>query len=128
MTIELITTEQYKILAEIQEKHKILTFQNSGFEYIKKSEFTPEDKEAFEQVESILREHVTGFSEFSNFCHSKDGELRIRLQYNYGAEDNSMSFTGVGYLLLKELLNGFGEQPKIIQQELDSIEKEIKTL
>ncbi len=109
MRIELISEEQYNLLKTIQEKHNILTFQNDGYEYIDKSKFTQEDQKAFDEVTEILSKHIVGFREFNNFCHSKSGELRIRFQYNYGADDNSRSFTGVGYLLLDELLKGFKE-------------------
>ena len=34
-------------------------------------------------------------------------KIVIRFNYNWGAEDNTMSFTGVGYVLLEELLTGF---------------------
>lgn len=42
---------------------------------------------------------------FSNFCLDKNGELSLRVQYHYDP-----SFTGVGYVLLSELLNGFDSE------------------
>jgi len=107
MKIELITKEQYNTIKQLQGKHNILTLQNTGYESIDKSKFTEEEKKAFEEVESILRNHITGFSSFQNFRLSKSDELELRFQYNYGAEDKTMHFVGVGYILLDELKNGF---------------------
>jgi hypothetical protein len=107
MKIELITETQFNELSNIQKNHAVLTFQNKGYQYIDKSKFTEEDKEAFNIVTKTLKEHVVGFSEFNNFGLDKNGNVQIRLQYNYGAEDNTMPFTGVGYLLLSELFKGF---------------------
>ena len=108
MKIELINQQQYDILKKLQESHPILTFQNDGYEYIDKSKFDEQDKATFNAIESLLRKHIVGFSWFNNFCHSKrTGKLLLRFQYNYGAEDNTMQFIGVGYLELDELLNGF---------------------
>lgn len=107
MKIQLILKDDYDTILEIQKKYPVFTFQNVGYQYIDKSKFNEEEKEMFEYISDILRQHVVGFSEFNNFCHDKDGNIRIRLHYNYGAEDNTRPFTGVGYLLLDELLNGF---------------------
>ena len=108
MKIELITQHQYDMLKDLQESHPILTFQNDGYEYINKSKFDEQDEMAFYAIQNLLRRHIVGFYEFNNFCHSKrTGKLLLRFQYNYGAEDNTLHFTGVGYLELDELLNGF---------------------
>ena len=108
MRIELITSEEYNAIVEIQKNNPKLTFQNVGYQYIDKREFSEEDKKAFEDVTALLRSHVCGFSEFNNFRHSKDNELIIRLQYNYN-HDSEGCFIGVGYLLVTELLNGFND-------------------
>ena len=111
MTIELITREQYSTLVAIQEKYKILTFQNEGYQYINKKKFTEEDWKAFDIVTSILRECITGFTEFNNFkIVKKTGEVKVRFQYNWTADDdddNRVYYTGVGYLLLTTLVEGF---------------------
>lgn len=112
MTIDLITQEQYNILLNIQKNHKILTFQNKGYEYIDKSKLTESDKEAIKEIESILNSHIKGFYNFNNFLFSKDNELRIRFQYNWNYDNNIGSFKGVGYILLDELLNGFRDNGK----------------
>ena len=109
MRIELITKEQHSKLKSIFEKFPVLTLQNVGYEYIGRSKFTKEEKEAFEVVTEILRKAVKGFSEFSNFRLTPKGEIQIRLQYNY-SWDGGYPFIGVGYILLDELLNGFNEQ------------------
>ena len=110
MRIELISEEQFNFLKQVQENHEILTFQNVGYQYIDKSKFTEEDQEAFDAVQSILKEHIKGFSTFNNFCHNKAGDLRLRFQYDYGYDGNGVHFVGVGYILLDELLNGFKEK------------------
>lgn len=107
MKITLLTQEQHDQLLHIHNSFPELTLENKGYEGIDRRNFSIEAKEADSQVKVILKETVCGFSEFQNFCHTKDGDIRIRLQYNWGAEDNSMPFTGVGYVLLTELLNGF---------------------
>ena len=108
MRIELITKEQHSKLKSIFEKFPVLTLQNVGYEYIG-SEFTKEEKEAFEVVTEILRKAVKGFSEFSNFRLTPKGEIQIRLQYNYSWDNKGLPFIGVGYILLDELLNGFNK-------------------
>jgi len=114
MTIKLLTQDQYEFLKESQETHPILTFQNDGYEYIKKSDLTEDDKAAIKEIEQLLKEKIVGFSSFTNFRFTKENELQIRFQYNWGAEDGTMPFTGVGYILLEELLNGFRETKKRI--------------
>lgn len=109
MKIELLTPEQHDELFNIYKSFPELTLENKGFEGINRREFSPEAKEADTKVNAILKSSIAGFSSFQNFCHTKVGEIRLRFQYNYGAEDNSMPFTGVGYILLTELLNGFNE-------------------
>lgn len=102
MEITLISNRDYELLKTIQEKYPKLTFQNNGYEYLDKREFSAEETSAFAEVESILRRSITGFSKFFNFCLSKEG--RIRLRFNYRWDEY---FTGVGYILLDELKNGF---------------------
>lgn len=107
MEIILITEDEYKTILEIQEKHPKLTFQNNGYEYVDKSKFSAEDFDAFDKIQEILRKHIGGFSKFNNFKISKSGEKQIRFQYNYSHNTNNIPFTGVGYLEISELLNGF---------------------
>ncbi len=106
MRIDLITQEQYNTILDIQNNNKILTFQNEGYGGFDKSKMTPEDKEAVKQIESILKEHIQGFSTFQNFKLSTKNELKLRFQYNYNYKGGS-PFIGVGYILLTELLKGF---------------------
>jgi len=107
MTIELINMEQYDKILGIQEKHDVLTFENKGYEYIK-TPFGVETKKAVKEIEEILNKHIMGFVSFTNFRVREDKGVQIRFQYNYGADDdNGHAFTGVGYIYLKTLLNGF---------------------
>lgn len=105
MRIELISKEQFNIISDIQKEFPVLTFQNDGYQYIKEVLNNDEEKARMD-VAKILGKHVRGFSSFTNFRISKNNELQIRLQYNYNW-DAGLPFTGVGYILLDELLNGF---------------------
>ena len=110
MKIKAITNEEYDFLVKAQEQHPILTYQSKGYDTFDETLLSYEDKEAIEEVEKILKESITGFSSFTNFTNVKvDGEegVFIRLQYDYGAEDDTVRFTGVGYVKIEELLNGF---------------------
>jgi len=107
MEIELISKEQHKTILNIQKNHDILTYQNKGYDSFDKSKMTDEDKEAFKEVETILGKHIKGFSSFQNLRHSKKtNEIELRFQYNYN-HNGGLTFIGVGYILLNELLNGF---------------------
>ena len=108
MTIELINQESFDILVKIQEKHPLLTYQNKGYDYPDKSKWSEEDNIAFKDAEAILRSCVDGFSHFNHFRMSKNAELEVRFQYDYGKNDpTGHQFIGVGYLKLKELRDGF---------------------
>jgi hypothetical protein len=106
MKIKLISEEQYNRLLTIQKEFPKLTFQNKGYDEIKESDLSEQDKVAREAVSSVLKEGIVGFSNFQNFKYDKNGEIKIRFQYNYGY-DGGIHFIGVGYILLDELLNGF---------------------
>lgn len=108
MKIEIISKEDYTILLDLYTRFPALTLQNKGYEGLDKSAFTPEEKEAFEAVTNLLKNHIAGFSSFQNFRHNKAGKVELRLQYNYNY-DGGLPFTGVGYILLDELLNGFNK-------------------
>lgn len=115
---EVITQQEYEVLLNIQKTNTILTFQNYGFEYINKNKFDQSDKIAFDIVTSILKKTIAGFSEFNNFLLNKNKEIRIRFQYDWSYDLNEnneiiqkgVPYTGVGYLFLDELLNGFREK------------------
>lgn len=107
MRIELITPEQHKFLHDTFTNFPALTLQNKGYEYIRTEELPDEEKQKLKEVSEILRKSVAGFSSFSNFRLDKNGQIEIRLQYNYNYGTNDRPFTGVGYILLDELLNGF---------------------
>lgn len=100
MEIKLISREQFDSITRIQQTHEVLTLENKGYETITK-ELTSEERNAMNQVSEILSAHITGFRKFSNF-RTRAGRIQIRIQYNW-----SESFTGVGYIMLDELLNGF---------------------
>lgn len=90
---------------------------NIGYEYIDKTKFTPDDWKDNETVEKILGNAILGFANFSNFKTNKEGAIQLRFQYDWSAdsEGRSIPFTGVGYLLLDELLNGFSSNKQPIE-------------
>ena len=109
MTIELITKEQHATLLQIYKEHSNLTLQNNGYEYISSSKLTEADNQALDVVTAMLKKHITGFQEFNNFKIDRKNRLVLRFQYNWTADDptNSHPFSGVGYIGVDELLNGF---------------------
>lgn len=104
MRITLISQELFNELNNIKENHPTLTYKAKGYDEPKITEQA--DIDAHNRVADILRAHIDGFSRFQNFTMSKDGDVRLRFQYNY-SYDGGVSFTGVGYIDLNELLNGF---------------------
>jgi hypothetical protein len=113
MTIELLSTDEYDTLLRIQKDRPKLTFQNVGYQYIDRSTFSEEDKKADEEVQTILSKHIKDFRKFDNFrVREFSEELVIRFQYHWSAV-----FAGVGYITLRELLNGFdGNQIEEIKE------------
>jgi hypothetical protein len=110
MKIELITPEEHAQLLSIYENYPALTFQNEGYQYIKEANLSDEDKAKREEVTAILKKSICEFREFNNFKLSKKTqEIQIRFQYNWNYDGQGLPFTGVGYILLDELLNGFRE-------------------
>jgi hypothetical protein len=109
MKIELITPEEHAKLLDIYSNFPALTLQNIGYQYIKKDSLTDEEKSKLKEVTEILKKTIVGFNSFSNFRIEKNNEIGIRIQYDWTAHDRSLGipFTGVGYILLDELLNGF---------------------
>lgn len=102
MTITLLPETEYNRLLTIQKMCPKLTFQNNGYEYINRRELNESEKEADKEVHDILKQHIDGFVRFDNFKYNKKNELVVRFQYKY-----SPSFTGVGYITLRELKDGF---------------------
>jgi len=108
MTIKLISKEDHAFLIKMYDNHLNLYLQNKGYQYIDKSKLTSEDLIAIDNIEKLLKNHITGFIKFNNFRLSKDDKLQIRFQYNWDADNEKGGyFTGVGYILIDELLNGF---------------------
>ena len=107
MKIELITKEQHDEILAIQNSHAILTYDNKDYDCFDKSKMTDDDIVAFKKIEDILKKHIKGFSSFQNFKpFNEKGDLRLRFQYNY-EYDGGLPFIGVGYITLRELMNGF---------------------
>lgn len=101
MRINLISEELFNELTNIQKKHPVLTYKAKGYDTPKITEQS--DIDARKRVADILKGHIDGFSSFTNF--TINGKLRF--QYNYNYDGTALPFTGVGYIELNELLNGF---------------------
>jgi outer membrane protein W len=108
MTINLIDEPTYDRLIAIYNFYPNLTFQNEGYTYPDKSNWSAEDLAAHERVSEVLKKAIVGFSQFNHFKNVK-GEPTIRLQYNWTADDDSnpRPFIGVGYLYIDTLFTGF---------------------
>jgi hypothetical protein len=109
MKINLITQKEFEDIKNIYEKFPRLTLQNKGYEGINRAKLNEDEKNADKNVNEILKKSIIDFSSFQNFRLTKDNQIQIRMQYDYTAHDRSagIPFTGVGYILLDELLNGF---------------------
>jgi len=116
MILTTIEQNEYDNLIDIQKNFPNLTFQHEPYQEWIPTHFTEEDKNALNEVKSIIKKAIKGFSKFTNFYYNKKDILCIRFYYGWGWElengipvHKGISFTGVGYLELQELLNGFNE-------------------
>jgi len=112
MTIILMSDEDFDRIMEIFTKYPALTYQNKDYDTLDKSKLTQEELNAFNEVDALLEKTIQGFHYFKNFKISiKTGEPQIRFQYNWCADEEPKSnlgqFSGVGYLFIDELKNGF---------------------
>ena len=117
MILTTLEEEDYNKLLDIQKQYPNLTFNHEPYQEWIPAHFTEEDKNALNEVKSIMSKAIKGFSKFTNFYFSKKGVLRIRFYYDWSYTwDNDvdknvvkdgLSYPGVGYLELQELLNGF---------------------
>jgi hypothetical protein len=108
MKIKFLTPELHEELKTMQTDYPALTFHNVGYQYIDR-EVREAHKEQIDRISEILKEHVIGFVKFYNFKDYDDGRIVLRFDYNWGEEDNTLRFVGVGYVTLDQLLNGFPE-------------------
>jgi hypothetical protein len=106
MRINLISEREYQILLGIQKKYSALTYQQKGFDGPNRRTWNQKELKADKIVNRILEKSIIGFRYFQNF-NVKDDKIIIRLQYNYNADGGGIPFTGVGYIMLDELKNGF---------------------
>lgn len=107
MKINLISKEEFDILMSIFTNYPKLLLQNHGYECIDESKLSVDELSKIDIVTNILKKSISGFSSFQNFrINVKTGKPEIRLQYDYNY-DGGLPFTGVGYILIEELLNGF---------------------
>lgn len=117
MILTTLEEEDYNKLVEIQKEFPHLTFVHEPYQEWIPKHFTDKDREALQKVKDLLKKAIYGFSNFTNFYYNKKGVLCVRFYYDWSFEWNNdvdkipirvgVSFTGVGYLKLSELLNGF---------------------
>ena len=117
MILTTLEEEDYNKLLDIQKQYPNLTFTHEPYQEWIPAHFTEEDKNALNEVKLIMKKAITGISKFTNFYYSKSGILRVRFYYDWSYTWNNdvdkipirdgLPFTGVGYLELQELLNGF---------------------
>ena len=115
MTIETINQVQMDKILKIQKEHPLLTYQAKGYDTPDRTKWSENDAAKFKNVEEILKDHIKGFSSLQNFTITRKGEIGLRLQYDYQADLTSEersktrlgSFKGIGYITLRELMNGF---------------------
>lgn len=118
MKITLITQRELDVLLGIQSKYPALTYQNKDFDYLDMSKLSDQEKKAFHVAERIIKKSILGFRKFNNFkimTHSKTKNVHIgiRFQYNWSADTpGSLPFTGVGYMTVRELFDGFNDEEK----------------
>jgi hypothetical protein len=120
MTINLISKVEYNELLEIQKNYPALTYQNKGYDYPDKSKWTLEETEAFKKASNILKKCILGFSEFNHFRLSWKGDVEIRFQYDWSADQEGITFIGVGYLSVEELFKGFKKQATTNDEKANS--------
>jgi hypothetical protein len=114
MILNTITKEEHQIIVNVYENYPKLTFQNVGYQYIDKSKLNELELLGIKHVEAIMHKAIKGFRRFDNFKIRKSGEVVIRFQFDWSwsrVNDQiirtSIPFTGVGYIGIDELLNGF---------------------
>lgn len=108
MEIKLISKETYKVIKNLYDTYPNLTYENTGYDGIANDRLGPHEIGAIGYIEMILKQYITGFVSFQNF-RTRGSDIQIRFQYNYNADNpnGGIPFTGVGYIMLDELLNGF---------------------
>ena len=113
MKIETTSPDLHAELTALANDYPDLVFQNNGYEYIGLAKREAHATQ-IARIEEILKEHIIGFVRFFNFRRD-DGEIRLRFDFNWGAENNSMYYVGVGYLSLDHLRDGFPKEPETSQ-------------
>lgn len=102
MTINLMSQEDHDVLLKLYENYPGLTYENKGWDNPNQSLWDEPTHKAFNKVNEILKKYIHGFNKFQNFRDR--GEPQLRFQYIY---DTRTGFTGVGYIMLSELKDGF---------------------
>jgi len=109
--LRFITEEEYAKLKELSQREDLIS-DNKGNYYHADPQYinTPlRGDEDVKWINTLLKQAIDGFISFSNFTKSNPNAIRI--QYDWCAsEDNQgrlSSFTGVGWITIDELKDGF---------------------
>lgn len=88
-------------LKEIATRYPALTFDNDGYQYLSR-EIKEAHKDQIEEIESILKTIIQGFTRFDNFKPITEKQpIRVRVHHYW-----SPAFEGVGYFTFDELEKG----------------------
>lgn len=106
MEITLLNKRYFNLLKSIQKKFPNLTFQNEGYQYLEGHvKLTDKDKQALKICYNILNTCIHHLFEFNHFKLRSNGDVIVRVQYNWDPGHNP--FIGVGYVPLIHLRHGF---------------------
>lgn len=88
----------YAKLKAFQKNFPQLTFQNKGYQYIKK-EVIEDHKEQIKEILALIKTQAPFITEFNNFKTYKEDKIGVRCQGRY---DQTTGFIGVYYFALKD--------------------------
>lgn len=100
--IRYITEEEYKKLINLSKESKLIS-DNKGNYYHADPQYgnNPLYKDSdVIWINNLLRTIISNFVSFSNFIEKEPNVLRLQYKWSEG-------FTGVGYVTIEELKNGF---------------------
>jgi len=99
-----LTDEEYLKFKELSKNMELVS--EKAYSSILKSDTNNEN---FNYITKVLKDIIDGFRCFNAFV--KNDEIRLHYNYNYD-DKNMISFSGVGYITIEELKNGFTAQIK----------------
>lgn len=106
--LRFLTQEEQEWLNALIKSNK-LTKDTKGYEELPNDTYKVYADEVA-KINAILTEVLAGYERFQNFKPRRTGGQVVRFQYNYHYDSQDHPFTGVGYISLKELSEGFKEK------------------